>query len=95
MNSLGKLAIASQDFEHAKICLEKSLKIYSIHGHYDRYKAYEALGDLYSEMYKNKSDMTLKDMSLENLKKAIDVIENNFPADSVHIARIKSKLASF
>lgn len=95
LNSLGKLAIVSQDFEQAKIFLEKSLKIYSIHGHYDKYKAYEALGDLYSEMYRNKSDRILIDMSLENLQKAIAVIENNFPADSVHIARIKSKLANF
>ena len=95
LNGLGKLAIASHDFEQAKIYLEKALKIYSTHDHYDSYKAYEALGDLYSEMYKSKNDKSLINLSLENFQRSMGVIENYFPTDSVHIARIKSKLASF
>lgn len=95
LNSLGKLAIIIKDFERAKLYLEKALKIYSIHDHYDRYKTYEALGDLYNEMFKSKGDKTLRDISLENFQKANSVIENYFPADSAHITRIKSKLASF
>lgn len=94
LNSLGKLGIVSQSFEKSKEYLEKALKIYSIDNHHDRYKAYEALGDLYNEMYRRgEGNRSLMSKSLENFQKAIIVVEKHFPSDSTHITRIRSKIA--
>ncbi|MEM6338361.1 MAG: tetratricopeptide repeat protein, partial [Pseudomonadota bacterium] len=94
LNGLGKLGIVCQTFEKSKGYLEKALKVYSIDNHHDRYKVYEALGDLYNEMYRRgDGNRSLMSKSLENFQKAIVVVEKHFPTDSVHIVRIKSKIA--
>ena len=64
--------------------------------HYDRYKVYEALGDLYRAMYKKgEGNSSLLKKSLGNFRRAMVVVEKHFPADSIHVKRIKSKIASF
>ena len=91
-NSLGKLAIDNQSFDESKKHLKKALKIYSLYNHYDMYKSYEALGDLYNEMYrKDKGNKDLIKKSVENYQKSIISVEKHFPSDSIHIIRIKSK----
>ena len=94
LNSLGKLGIVCQTFEKSKEYLENALKVYSIENHHDRYKVYEALGDLYNEMYRRgDGNRSIMSKSLENFQKAIVVVEKHFPTDSTHIVRIRSKIA--
>ena len=94
LNSLGKLGIVCQSFEKSKEYLETALKVYSIDKHHDRYKAYEALGDLYNEMYRRGyGNRSLMSKSLDNFQKAILVVEKHFPTDSTHIVRIRSKIS--
>ena len=77
----------------SKEYLESALKIYIANNHHDRYKSYEAMGDLYNEIYRaGGDDLSAKHKSLDNFHRAFIVVEKYFPADSAHIIRIKSKI---
>jgi len=93
LNGLGKAFMGNKNFEDAQKYLERSLKIYSDNNHYNRYKSYESIGNFYNEIYRTQGGgRSAKEKSYDNFHKALIIIENYFPADSIHTIRIKAKI---
>jgi len=93
LNSLSKIGIVDKNFVESRGYLERALKIYlSNNNHFDRYKAYESLGDLYREIFRSGEDPVARQKSLDNFRKAMAVVRGSFSADSAQVIRIKSKI---
>jgi tetratricopeptide (TPR) repeat protein/GTPase SAR1 family protein len=90
--ALGKFSLESQDFEVSKKYLDRAFAIHIPSNHTDIYKTYEAMGNLYNQVYKKEGNRSIKILTLDNWRKALSIAEKHLPVDSNHIARIKSKI---
>lgn len=83
----------------AEISIKKSLKILQSRNHIDTYKSLEVLGEIYLKKSiqpmhaKNiQENQELKNKAIATLNQSLKIAEQNFPKNSVHIERIRSKI---
>lgn len=97
LRSLGELYIKMEDYETAKIFIQRALDILQKHAHPIAYSCYEDLSTLYEVLAnknpQNESEATqLKKQALACLKQAHAIAQAAFPKNSAHIIRIETKL---
>jgi tetratricopeptide (TPR) repeat protein/DNA-binding CsgD family transcriptional regulator len=91
---LGKFSLDNQSFEVSKEYLDRCIAIYASLKHTDVYKGFEALGNLYDQVYKKERSNDSKLKMKENWSKALSIAKRSLPDDSSHIQRIQAKLKS-
>lgn len=90
----GKLEIAEKLFKEALDILQKA-------DHQGRYKCFEYLGDLYEKKVKlmpssnSANREKIKAQAISFYNKALNIVCEHFPKESIHLARIQEKLNTF
>lgn len=99
LRDLGRVYLLEGQLEKAEPLLQKALRLSQAKKHPESYVCLEILADLYFK----KAATTLKETEMGQfrifniqafnyLRQALKIVETHFPKDSLHIARIQSKL---
>jgi tetratricopeptide (TPR) repeat protein/DNA-binding CsgD family transcriptional regulator len=96
LKELGSVYILKNDIEKGENLIRRSLRIYSKNNHYDRYKCYEILSDIYSiksnQALSKKNTVEFKEFKEQAayfLNQAFIIVKNHFPTRSSHNSRIQ------
>lgn len=99
LKNLADIYILQNNLEMAENSIKQSLEIFKKNSDPDIYLVLESLTDLNikkaaNSMYHNKKENSeyFTNEAIISLREALKVLRNNFPSDSSHIARVKSKL---
>lgn len=85
---LGYIYLKENEVEKSESLALESMEIFN--NHPSRYKPLELLGDIY--MRKQGNVVQNRERALQYFTQAVILTENNFPAGSAHIKRIKEKI---
>ena len=94
--TLGHSYLQKGDLVNAKILLNKALEIFNNNDHPHSFFCLELLAEVYKQEYYKTNNPELKKEYLYKvtsfLKKALKIVENQFPSDSPHAIRLQQKL---
>lgn len=95
LREMAEVSMRRNHLDEAKNFIKRSLKILTDRNHIDAYKSLEVLGEIYLKKTTQSpapETQQLKAEALGAFNQALKIIENNFPKDSVHVDRIRSKV---
>lgn len=99
LRNMAKICLEKNRFDDVENFITRSLKILHSRHHVDTYRSLETLGELYlkkstyfTENKNNQEIQKLKAQAQDSFAQALKIAEQNFPKQSNHIERIKSKV---
>ena len=95
LRNMSRICLDKNRLDEAEDLINRSLKILQSRDHVDAYRSLEVLGEIYlkkSTIAPEKQQ--LKTQALNLFNQALKITEQNFPKNSAHIERIKSKVTS-
>ncbi|MBA3813971.1 MAG: tetratricopeptide repeat protein [Alphaproteobacteria bacterium] len=96
LRNMARICLDKNRLDEAETLIKKSLKTLQSRQHVDAYRSLEVLGEIYlkkagnlSDNKKNQENEHWKNQAQDLFSQALEIAEQNFPENSLHIERIK------